>query len=386
MEQEILELKNLLSKEECEALIKKYDLELQKLKVVGQTESVESKGRIANGTWIKTEEDKVIQKLKNIVSSITGLPIENQEAPHFIKYDVGGEYKHHFDYFNPNAESSKSHLVRGGQRVFSSILYLNEDFEGGETDFPKYELRVKPTIGTLFNWRNLKVNGELNEKSNHAGLPVISGTKYIIVIWTREGVFDQKKPQIPPYTLSHDKEKFEEFGYSFLKGIIDQKTCEEFAKELFYLKFSNKLTAENRGQLAAANSDPSVFKPSYGLGSIKRFDDYLRLISKDLSEKIGVKWKDKHTYARIYYNGGLLGKHVDRPGLDYTLSVNLFSTLKKEWPLYCIDKKGNEIAANTNVGEGILILGTKMQHWRQPLICEPNECVVQLFMHWSLPD
>lgn len=385
MQQQFLDLKNIFTKDECDSLIKKYDANLRKLKVVAKEDSVYSSARSADGTWIRNP-DPIVDRFKNLVAETTGLPIKNQEAPHFIKYENGGEYKLHFDFFNPKSDGYAEHISKGGQRIFSSILYLNENFEGGETDFPKLETRVKPVTGSVFFWRNVNLDGSLNENSIHAGLPVTTGVKYIIVIWVRESEFLANAPKsLPKYSLSNNKDKFEELGYTYISNIIDKEMCVDFAKEMFYLKFSNKLTAENRGQVAAANADPGVYKPSYGLGSIKKFDDYLKFISRDLSGKLGVSWKDKHTYTRIYYNGGLLGKHVDREGLDYTLSITLFSTLEKEWPLYCIDKKGNEVAVNTNIGDGLLILGTKMQHWRQPLICEPNQCIVQMFMHWSNP-
>jgi hypothetical protein len=38
-------------------------------------------------------------------------------------------------------------------------------------------------------WDNLNPNGSLDYTSIHAGLPVISGIKYIAVIWIRENKF-----------------------------------------------------------------------------------------------------------------------------------------------------------------------------------------------------
>lgn len=192
--------------------------------------------------------------------------------------------------------------------------------------------------------------------------------------------------KLPDFQSSKNAQEFEELGYTYLTNIIDKETCEDFAKEMLYLKAMNKLTAEERGQVAAPNADPGVYKPSYGFGGVQKFNDYLHFISKPLADKIGIKWKDKHCYCRIYYNGGLLGKHVDRPGLDYTLSVTLMSTLTNPFPLHVIDKKGNLVSADTKVGDGILILGTKMQHWRDPLVCDPHLSCIQLFMHWSYPE
>lgn len=188
------------------------------------------------------------------------------------------------------------------------------------------------------------------------------------------------------FSSSKNAEEFAELGYTYLTNIISQYECEQFAKQMLYLKALNKLNMEERGQLAAPNADPGVYRPSYGLGSIPAIDAYLKKISGPLGELLKINYKPLHTYTRIYYNGGMLGHHVDRKGLDYTLSITLFSTLQKPWPLYAIDKKGNTINADTKIGDGLLILGTAMEHWREPLVCEPNQCIIQSFFHWSIPE
>jgi prolyl 4-hydroxylase len=48
---------------------------------------------------------------------------------------------------------------------------------------------VTPLKGKLVVWDNLNPNGSLDYTSIHAGLPVISGIKYIAVIWIRENKF-----------------------------------------------------------------------------------------------------------------------------------------------------------------------------------------------------
>jgi hypothetical protein len=191
---------------------------------------------------------------------------------------------------------------------------------------------------------------------------------------------------IPDFISSKNAQEFDELGYTYLTNLISKEICEDFSKEMLFLKASNKLTLEEKAWLAAPNADPNVYRPSFGLGSIKKFDEYLKQVSEPIANKIDIKWKPQHTYCRIYYNGGVLGKHKDRSGLDYTLSLTLFSTLDKPWPLYAIDKKGNEINADTKVGDGLLILGTNMEHWREPLVCDTDQCVIQLFMHWAYPD
>lgn len=188
MHQNYLSVDGIFEKEELSNFIKKFDALIPKkqLGVLGEKNPVV--GRIAEGIWIK-EPDEITTRFQHIIAGVTGLPIENQEEPHLIKYDVGGEYKTHYDYFIPKSSYYEEEMMRGGQRIFSTILYLNDDFTGGETHFPKYNLTVKPKSGSVFTWRNINKDGTMNKDSFHAGLPVTQGNKYIIVVWTRERSF-----------------------------------------------------------------------------------------------------------------------------------------------------------------------------------------------------
>jgi len=188
MHQNYLSVDGIFEKEELSNFIKKFDALIPKkqLGVLGEKNPVV--GRIAEGIWIK-EYDKLAERMKFIIAGVTGLPIENQEDPHLIKYETGGEYKHHHDYFMKGEQYYEKSMYSGGQRVFSTILYLNDNFVGGETDFPKYNLTVKPKTGLVFTWRNLNLDGSVNQDSLHGGLPVTEGKKYIIVVWTRENSY-----------------------------------------------------------------------------------------------------------------------------------------------------------------------------------------------------
>ena len=109
----------------------------------------------------------------------------------FIKYTEGGEYKEHPDYVEedlPYAEDDKKKY--GGLRLKTVLIYLNDDFEGGETSFPWIDLKIKPKKGKLVVFDNVLSNLEKNMYTIHAGLPVKKGTKYVILTWLRE----EKRP------------------------------------------------------------------------------------------------------------------------------------------------------------------------------------------------
>jgi prolyl 4-hydroxylase len=182
----IQEFQNILSVDECNELIKISKDKLVKALTYGKNEEY----RTANITWID-EKTELTNKIKNIVSEKTNLPIKNQEDIHVVKYNIGGEYKVHYDFFRPNTNHLQSEVQNGGQRMYSCLFYINDDFDGGETDFPKVNYRVDPQIGKLVIWKNLNDDLSVNYNSIHAGLPVISGEKWICIVWVRENNFNK---------------------------------------------------------------------------------------------------------------------------------------------------------------------------------------------------
>lgn len=177
---------NFLEEKYCDHILNKYTQNLDAQNVLG---SSNDGYRVAEGNWIRDKNDLIIQKYIKSVSEFLGEPVENQETPHLVKYNVGGEYKKHHDFFHKNTDYYESCVSRGGQRKYSCLLYLNDNFTGGETEFPEWNYTVKPKKGSVCFWPNLTFSGELEYNSIHSGLPVISGTKYILIIWIRENKF-----------------------------------------------------------------------------------------------------------------------------------------------------------------------------------------------------
>jgi predicted 2-oxoglutarate/Fe(II)-dependent dioxygenase YbiX len=64
-------------------------------------------------------------------------------------------------------------------RSVSAICYLNNDYEGGELEFPHFNLTIKPEPGMLILFPS-------NFAYAHIAHPIISGTKYALVTWLRD--------------------------------------------------------------------------------------------------------------------------------------------------------------------------------------------------------
>ncbi|MEY4370418.1 MAG: hypothetical protein RIQ48_127 [Pseudomonadota bacterium] len=182
----IEEFSEFISDEESNKLIELAEIDLKKMTVLG--ESSPNDYRIAEGTWLSNDQEPM-KMIRYRISQLLDINPENMEATHIVKYNVGGEYKVHHDFFHTNTDYSESALKRGGQRVYTALIYLNDNFTGGETEFPKLNITVKPEKNKLVIWKNLKDNDELNMDSLHAGLPVKLGCKYILIIWIRKNKF-----------------------------------------------------------------------------------------------------------------------------------------------------------------------------------------------------
>jgi hypothetical protein len=62
-------------------------------------------------------------------------------------------------------------------RVISALVYLNDDFTGGETEFVHFDERVTPQAGRLVIFPS-------NYAYAHAALPPTQGIKYSAAFWT----------------------------------------------------------------------------------------------------------------------------------------------------------------------------------------------------------
>ena len=69
------------------------------------------------------------------------------------------------------------------------MLYLNDDFEGGETNFPVINLTVRPQRGMALFWHNVDGAQIPDNKTLHQALPVIRGVKIACNLWVLGTVF-----------------------------------------------------------------------------------------------------------------------------------------------------------------------------------------------------
>jgi prolyl 4-hydroxylase len=179
---------NLLSAEECEQLIELSRGKLARSSVVNaETGNYDlHPHRTSSGTHFARGENDLIQRIERRVSELVQLPEERGEPLQILHYQPGGEYRPHFDYFDPALPGNEAVLKQGGQRVATLVMYLNDVEAGGSTVFPTVGLDVLPRRGNAVYFAYTTEQGELDARSLHGGSPVSTGEKWIATKWFRQ--------------------------------------------------------------------------------------------------------------------------------------------------------------------------------------------------------
>lgn len=181
----VARIDGLLSAEECAYLIAKAEPKLQPSMIYNDGQQVPNPVRDSHGAgFAPTEEDLVIHGINRRIAEATGTRWEQGEPLHILRYEPGQQYRPHFDGL-PGAHN---------QRVLTCLVYLNEGFEGGETAFAD-EFTVKGRTGDAVIFANTTPDGRIDRRTQHAGLPVTDGVKFLATRWIRGGRYHPWEPE-----------------------------------------------------------------------------------------------------------------------------------------------------------------------------------------------
>ena len=179
---------NLLSDEECDLLVSLSRDKLQRSSVVNASTGAYDihPHRTSSGTYFKRGENELLQRIERRISELVDWPVEHGEPIQVLHYEPGGEYKPHYDYFDPAHPGNQEVLAQGGQRIATLIMYLNNVSRGGSTVFPEIGLDVLPRKGHAVYFAYCDDAGTLDVRTLHGGSPVGSGEKWIATKWFRQ--------------------------------------------------------------------------------------------------------------------------------------------------------------------------------------------------------
>lgn len=212
------EIDNVLTNKECDRLIKLSSNKLVRSKVMSvdknnRYKDTVDKVRTSEQTWLSNSQQKdIVQKVENLVNRFVKNKITSKqfEDMQIARYRPSQEYKEHYDICHPT-QAYPEHLKSCKEefkkyncvRYITVILYLNDGFKGGETEFPLINKKIVPKKGKALVFFNCNFNRDTHKNgmcdmiksSKHAGLPVMKqgngngngniNEKWIATIWIR---------------------------------------------------------------------------------------------------------------------------------------------------------------------------------------------------------
>jgi prolyl 4-hydroxylase len=119
-------------------------------------------------------EDPAVHALNRRLAALSGTRVEQGEALQILRYLPGQQYHPHVDW-----------LGESNARILTALIYLNDDYAGGETGFVETGLKVKGRKGDALVFSSVDPQGRFDPLSEHAGLPVTRGVKYLASRWIR---------------------------------------------------------------------------------------------------------------------------------------------------------------------------------------------------------
>lgn len=130
--------------------------------------------------------DIVLNLIRARLAVAAGVESRYFEVAKLLHYEPGQQFDAHCDFQEPVTPALRQEVARHGQRVATLLVYLNDDYGGGETDFPRIGLRYKGARGDALLFANVTPSGALDYDTLHAGLPPTSGVKWVLSQWVRD--------------------------------------------------------------------------------------------------------------------------------------------------------------------------------------------------------
>jgi hypothetical protein len=131
------------------------------------------------------QSDLVLVQLQARIAALMGLDVQEMEPAMVLQYAPGQYFAPHCDGLDPSFAPQAREIARNGQRVATLLIYLNDDYQAGDTDFPDLGRRFKGARGDALWFWNVDGAGSLDPRTRHAGLAPSGGEKWLLSQWIR---------------------------------------------------------------------------------------------------------------------------------------------------------------------------------------------------------
>jgi hypothetical protein len=198
----IVAFEGFASVSECEWLIRRSAVGMRPAQVYrgsAKAQTVESRTN-SETTFTVFNADVLLSLVRERIAAATGVPTAHFELAKVLHYspgerfaeqvperdvDAGERFELHADFIEPSTPELAREIQLRGQRAATFLVYLNEGYEGGETDFPRVGVRYKGARGDALLFSNIDAAGAPDYQTVHAGLPPTQGEKWVLSQWIR---------------------------------------------------------------------------------------------------------------------------------------------------------------------------------------------------------
>lgn len=188
-------VKDFIEHKECKAFIEEFESE--SLGGFSKTKNDKKKSlnqKIINYSIDHNANDH-LHSLSKRLSILAQIPIRNAEPYELTHYQQGAQTSALSEAFDVDCKTDHEKLSQGGQRVLSTVFFLNEKGEGNGIEFPNLQLSILVKQGDVLVLHNTI------DASHHSGHPVMhpnaihapistpKDTQLIVYLRFREGIF-----------------------------------------------------------------------------------------------------------------------------------------------------------------------------------------------------
>lgn len=185
----IVTASKLLPEDVCDYLVSLAAPSMQPAKVNAVEGGGPVRHRMRTNSWMQfelTNSDPVLALVNHRLAGLTCEPASLQENTAVLWYRPGQTYADHYDFIDPQVPHFQAELASRGQRIATALVYLNEGYVGGETDFPLLGLRYRGQQGDAITFPNVEDNGRPDRRMLHAGRPPKDSDKWLLSKWVRD--------------------------------------------------------------------------------------------------------------------------------------------------------------------------------------------------------
>lgn len=178
-----------VSRRHCEWMIGRSEGRLERARVYDAFEGEETTNEIRTNQTAKfdlMDTDLVYTFSQARMAATAGMPLFNLEAPAILSYDPGEQIGEHYDFVDPRTPNYAKELAERGQRIITFLIYLNDEYDGGETEFPKFDLCHRGALGEGMFFVNALPDQSPDLRAVHAGKPTSRGTKWVLSQFIRD--------------------------------------------------------------------------------------------------------------------------------------------------------------------------------------------------------